>query len=199
MGAGGSGVDQASLEPQASIPLMAPKPPAEDEVVKDEMLLVCAAGGAGLATEERLKAELVVLANLEASIGGGDLASEIGFEGAGAGADATGWGDMENRSLMPLPLVADMDGLADLVGGDAADEKSPKSAPKDSFLEVFVAGAVGVGFMSKKLPPLRAKGFDWCVWPVGEVKPENGAAGLLAAGCEEKERDPNASPRLLRA
>ena len=64
-------------------------------------------------------------------------------------------------------------------GGDAAEEKSPKSPPKDSFRgavkgwdggEACLGG--GGGFASKKEPPLSADfEADGClVWPVGEVR-----------------------------
>jgi hypothetical protein len=50
-----------------------------------------------------------------------------------------------------------------VVTGEAADEKSPKSPPKDSFRGAAVMGCDGgdvgfegaAGFMSKKDPPLR--------------------------------------------
>jgi hypothetical protein len=68
--------------------------------------------------------------------------------------------DMSKRS--PIELVAAGGLLTVLLAtGDAADEKSPKSPPKDSFRgaggDVGFGG--GVGFTSKKDPPLNA-GFE---------------------------------------
>lgn len=72
-------------------------------------------------------------------------------------------------------------------GAATADEKSPKSAPKLSLRAAVVrccceGGDVGfgggVGFMSKKLPPLSEDlAREACrEWPVGDVRPEKGAA-----------------------
>lgn len=63
-------------------------------------------------------------------------------------------------------------------GGDAADEKSPKSPPKLS-LRACGEGLLGAaGLESKKEPPLSADLFvvdGWRVWPAGGEKLENGA------------------------
>lgn len=110
----------------------------------------------------------------------------------------------EKRSPMPL-LAAGGLFMVVVAGGEVtAEEKSPQSAPKLSFRAVAVGcggGGVcfggGVGFMSKKLPPLSD---DLVIegpleWPMGDVRPENGdALAACCSGGEVKESEPKASP-----
>ena len=126
-GAGaGSGVAHASFEPQASIPLIAPKP---------ELDVCCGGagfGGCGVGWE-RLKAE-----KLAAEMGAG--AAE-GFGGGAGGCAETG-DAMSKRP--PMLLVAGGGDLAAATGGEAAaDEKSPQSPPKLSLRGAGAAFAAG--------------------------------------------------------
>lgn len=95
---------------------------------------------------------------------------------------------MSKRSPIVLVLAGGLftDGVEKLGGGgEAAEEKSPKSPPKLSSLgagtgwggEVGLGGAAG--FVSKNEPPLSAGGFEEVdaalFWPVGAANLENGA------------------------
>ena len=147
----GSGVAQASFEPQASMLVKVEKVLAVD---------ICEAGaglgGCSCVGDDRLKAPL--LAYLLACMGGGDFAADIGAAvdlGGGAGAAAIGEPRLK-RSPMPL-VAADAGGLLVLDGEAKAVEKSPKSPPKLSLRGACEGGEVafggGAGFVSKKLPP----------------------------------------------
>jgi len=60
---------------------------------------------------------------------------------------------------------------------------------------VFFGG--GVGFISKKLPPLNEDLFiDGArEWPVGDVSPEKGSGLACCCGADENDREPKASPK----
>jgi hypothetical protein len=148
-GAADSGVLQALLEPQAS---MLSKPDIAD-------VGAGFGGGTGL---DRLKAEAEV--------------EFAGFEGAGA--------PISNRS--PMPELVGTGDLVDICAGAGAgaDVKSPKSPnPLDMRAGCgLAAGAAeglggGVGFASKKLPPLIE-----LVRDAGEVRFEK-AEGLGCCCC----------------
>lgn len=105
--------------------------------------------------------------------------------------------------LLPAAAACGFGAVRVVRGGDmVAEEKSPKSLPKDSLRIVVVGGEVGfgggAGLASKKLPPLRGlDGFvvEGCrAWDVGEVKPEKGVGAGAAGTCgEAKEREEKAS------
>ena len=116
---------------------------------------------------------------------------------------AAGGEGAEKSNRSPIILVVAGGGLFGEVVGDVAEENAPKSPPKDSFLGAEIGcdgGDVGfggaAGFVSKKDPPLsddfEAGGCR--VWPVGEVRFENGD-GLVCACCAGglKERELKAS------
>lgn len=70
---------------------------------------------------------------------------------------------MSKRSVIVLAaagglfVALEKDGIAaGAAGGEAADEKSPKSPPKLSFRACGVGFAGAAGLESKKDPPLRA-------------------------------------------
>lgn len=111
-------------------------------------------------------------------IGGGCFACVGRGAGAGAAAGFEGGGGADMSKRSPIVLVVAGGFLAD-VGGDAADEKSPKALSMLSFREVVAAGCVGgdvcfgggAGLGSKNEPPLSTPDFeDVClVWPAEDV------------------------------
>ena len=78
---------------------------------------------------------------------------------AAGGAGGTDGVDMSKRLLMVLVVAGGL-----LAGGEAAEEKSPKSLPKLVLRGCAGAGFAGaVGLVSKKEPPLSEDLVDGCL------------------------------------